>query len=329
MTGFLMRLVILGCVLLNAGWANAQFPTGAGGGRFNISGRVYNAEGNRPLDTVLMSLRNFSGMTMAQTSTDAMGNFTFSGLGRGVYYVHANKSGFSEASERVEIVSFSVNGLSLFLAAARMPQMLPGAPISVTDMQVPEKALATYKTGMRHRASGELPEALASLRKATEEYPAYILAHYWLAMTLLDLDRIDEARQGLEKVISLDKNMAAAYFPLGAIQASLGEHAKAQQTLLSGLRLSPKAWQGHYELARLLLLQGQIAQAEKSAARALELNSEHTRTYVLLAQIYHVSGRDKLAILAAEKYLEAPDDEALAQQVRATIEQIKAAPVEP
>ncbi len=306
--------------LLGGGGAEAQ----GFGGRFILSGRVMYQD-NKAAEMVPVSLRNFTDMGMDQTSTDALGNFTFS-VGRGVFYVSVRVAGYAEAQERVEIISSSVTTVQLFLRKLPSRATLPSgqAVLPADYLKIPEKARAEYEAGMKEfTRNGDLNASLVRLRKAVELHPSFAAAHYWMGMVQLDLADFESARGSFGRAIEINEKLAAAYFPLGSLHMHFREPARAVETLAKGLSLHSEYWQGHYELARAYASLNKLPEAEKSARQAAELKPDFARTYLLLANVLWELGRNSEALAAAERFLNMAPDDPVAPEVRQRVEERK------
>lgn len=288
----------------------------------SLTGRVL-FENNQPAAQIPVQLRSFTDMGITQTVTDPSGNFAFTGLGNGVYYVTVRLQGYAEASERIEVGMFGSRSVLFRLRKLPDKEVKPAAPaISADYLKIPENAREEYEKGMKlHQKEGQLEEALDHLRKAVELHPKFAQAHYGMGLLLMDLDRLDEAAGSLERAIIESPEMVPAYFPLGAIYNHQRKPAEAEKVLRKGLEIKEDIWQLHFELARAVAYLTRWDEAEKHAQRAAELDPNAAKVQLLLANIYFERGKHDLALAAAEEFLRlAPNDPsapAVRQQVQA------------
>ncbi|MBI3405772.1 MAG: tetratricopeptide repeat protein [Acidobacteria bacterium] len=304
----------------------AQFDRSRGG--LSISGRVFYAENNQPVNMALISLQNLTQSTMDQTYTDSNGSFSFNGLRGGSFYVRASLPGYMDATDNVELAGFSYSGLNLALRKnANSKTSTSGAStVSVGTLQVPARALEEYKAGLKlFTQEVKLEESLAHFRKAVEYYPNFANAYYWMGMVQIDQGAFDVARDSFAKAITLNEKLMAAYFPLGALYMQFKEPEKAEATLTKGLALNPKVWQGYYELARAYLTMHRLQEAEESALKALELKPDFPRMCLLLANVYWEQGNSAKALIEEEKFLTLAPDDPLAPEIRKRVEDLKKA----
>jgi len=297
---------------------------------FTLSGRVLYEDGMRPADMVVVSLRNFTDMGFEQANTDVHGNFTFR-VPRGVYYLTIRMTGYAEVSERVEVGVFSSTGIMLYLRklpekkADQIATTSSAGTVAAEYLKIPVNAREHYETGMKlFQREGKLDEGLVHLRKAVEFHPDFALAYYGMGMLLMDLDRLDEARDSFQSAIARNDKLLHAYFPLGAIQNQQRRFVEAEKLLRHGLEIKEDIWQLHFELARAIAYQGRWEEAEKSALRAAALNVDAPKVHLLLANIYLELGKPEQAMAAAEEFLRLAPTDPVAPQIRARLDEIRA-----
>lgn len=138
------------------------------------------------------------------------------------------------------------------------------------------EAVAHAGKGDALTASGEIAEAAAAYRKATELDPKNTSAQVGLAYALVAANKAAEAKVVAQKAVDMDKNSGAAYAALGyAISAEKNFNgndaswtdaiAQAQQ----GAFLSPKDPQVQVVVAKLFEARGNYDQAKVSYQNAL------------------------------------------------------------
>jgi tetratricopeptide (TPR) repeat protein len=292
-----------------------------------ISGRVM-FENGQPAAQIPVELRSFTDMGINQTVTDPSGNFSFSNLGRGVYYVTVRLSGYAEASERVEVGVFPTTAVFLYLRRSPDKKGESTAPLPPTVsseyLKIPAKARKEYEQGMKlYQRENQLEKGLEHLRKAVELHPQFAEAQYGMGLLLMDLNRLEEAGAAFAKAVAENEKLLPAYFPLGAILNHQREHAEAEKVLRKGLQVKEDIWQLHFELARAVAYQGRWQEAEAIAQRAAELNDKAEKVQLLLANIYFELGKDEQALAAAERFLLLAPEDPVAPQIRARVQQMR------
>jgi chemotaxis protein methyltransferase CheR len=84
---------------------------------------------------------------------------------------------------------------------------------------------------------GRLADALAWCERWIAADKLNAAAHYVHAAVLLEHDRPDEARRSLQRALYLDPAFVLAYFALGNLARSLGNHGEADKHFANALRL--------------------------------------------------------------------------------------------
>ncbi|HEY6357127.1 MAG TPA: tetratricopeptide repeat protein, partial [Vicinamibacterales bacterium] len=79
------------------------------------------------------------------------------------------------------------------------------------------------------------------LRRAVQMAPDLSSAHELLGMTLVDLNRWDEADRELAAAVRLDPHAARAFAYLAACEAQLGRVAEAKADAQTALQLDPSS----------------------------------------------------------------------------------------
>ncbi len=90
----------------------------------------------------------------------------------------------------------------------------------------------------RHR------EAIAEFELALEETPRHRDAHFGLAVTYLQMDRLEDALGKLDEVLELDPEFGAGYANRGIIRDRLGRHEAALADYRRALELDPELAEG-------------------------------------------------------------------------------------
>lgn len=290
-----------------------------------ISGRVM-FENGQPAAQVRVELRSFTDMGINQTVTDPSGNFSFSNVGQGVYYVTVRLSGYAEASERVEVGVFPTSAVFLYLRRPADKKGESPAPPAVSSeyLKIPAKAREQYERGMKlYQQENQLEKGLEHLRKAVELHPHFAEAQYGMGLLLMDLNRLEEAGDAFARAVAENEKLVPAYFPLGAILNHQREFQEAEKVLRKGLSFKEDIWQLHFELARAVAYQGRWQEAEAIAQRSAKLNEKAEKVQLLLANIYFELGKDQDALAAAERFLELAPNDPIAPQIRARVQAMR------
>ncbi len=190
--------------------------------------------------------------------------------------------------------------------------------------------------GRNHFAAGEYADAAAAFQKALEFQPSdpkllnwlgrsYLqqhhpekisellsranstitnsaLAHLLLARAYDAQDKVDEAKQEIDRALTIDPRCHGAHFAHGFIDWSTGELLNAERELRQELSLDPHESLAAYYLAEVLEKQGKLTEAEGVLK---EIGQEVPNTYLYELGLGKLHERKKNNPLAAEHYREA------------------------
>jgi len=122
--------------------------------------------------------------------------------------------------------------------------------------------------GMRELAT----QASEVLRRAIALHPTLANAHAWLGLSLLNLDRVDEALEALRQAEKLEPQNADVHQALArALWMGKGHVEEAIAQLQTGIALNPDAGYSWLQLSFLAAIAGQLDVAERAARHAIEL----------------------------------------------------------
>jgi non-specific serine/threonine protein kinase len=115
-------------------------------------------------------------------------------------------------------------------------------------------------------------KAVVALRRALELQPTLAAAHAWLGLSLLLLDRVDDACASLQRAVEIEPNNASTHQALArALWMGKGRVNDAIAELRRATALNPEAGYSHLQLSFLESLNGELDAAEHSARQAIEL----------------------------------------------------------
>ncbi|MDZ7829832.1 MAG: tetratricopeptide repeat protein [Halofilum sp. (in: g-proteobacteria)] len=172
--------------------------------------------------------------------------------------------------------------LALMLAAlltAVYPDPADGEPSESST----ERAEALWLEGATLHVEGDYEAAIARFRAALELRPTG-RAHTWLAWSLSELGKLQQAVEHCRISIRIDPAYPNAYNDIGSYLVDLGHPREAERWLRQALEFDDYccphyAW---YHLARSLLLQGRPAAAMDAVERSVELRSNYRPAVELL-----------------------------------------------
>jgi tetratricopeptide (TPR) repeat protein len=85
-----------------------------------------------------------------------------------------------------------------------------------------------YRLGNKHLEDGKYEKALQIFDELLAEQTEYKEAHLARALTLLQMERFDEARESFDRAIELDNRFANAYANRGILNDRIGRHEAAR-----------------------------------------------------------------------------------------------------
>ena len=218
------------------------------------------------------------------------------------------------------------------VAYRRALGLRPQEAVYLTDLarvlarQGPERhaeAAQTYRAVLEQAGSGSAiqvelgeletqrgndPEAAGLFASALARDPGQ---HDLRARLVASLLAVGETRRAIEtsrEGIELDPERASAHQLLGATEAKLGRPHRAWGALTRAQQLDPTLPDIDVELGEALLAAGHTQRAEQALLRASQLEDPPARAYFLLANLYHDSGRQKMAEVAKDLFVDAAPD---------------------
>ena len=326
-----MRSIAGGLLLafIFATTANAQGGgldgTTSFGGRNSIVGTVYLKSDRSIVTHIKMVLSSMKGHE-ASTFTDQDGKYVFPGIGNGSYTISIeNSNDFEPSIQQLDIdqmrgsipQTFPVN---FYLIPKRKPAGKPKA-INVENVAVPKKALELYEGALALSFVGDHKGAVAQLKLAVAEYPAFMLALTEMGVQYLKLNELEKADEALQAALKIKPD---AYEPLvnrGIVKFKSKQYAEAETFLRSSLKAKEQSAVAHFYLGRTFASQKQYETAEMEFRTAIKIGGEQMReAHRMLASMFLELEDHKQALSELEIYLKlnpsAPDAEQLNGVVR-------------
>lgn len=165
----------------------------------------------------------------------------------------------------------------------------------------------TYLLGVARLQVGDMTGALESLELATQRSPERSLAWAALGLTLNHLKRFDEARDALDRSLSLTPDSSEALAALAEAQAGLGERPSAEANARRALARDPEQATARLVLGMLALEEGR----HQAAVEELQQSVEHStgpgsaKAHYQLSQAYARLGNAEASRRHVELYRQA------------------------
>lgn len=140
--------------------------------------------------------------------------------------------------------------LALLLLAWASGQHVTGY-LAAQEKKTPE-ADAAYESGNSALERGEIDQAIAEFRKATQLDPSFAFAYAGLGRALHNKKDVEGARAAFRMAIQLKPYFAEAHYQLGAVLSEIGQREVAISEFREALRLEPSLWDAYDRLVGVL-----------------------------------------------------------------------------
>ncbi len=119
---------------------------------------------------------------------------------------------------------------------------------------------------------GQFPEAAAEFQAELDNDRQHVQAMLYLADSDIQMNRPDDARPLLEKVVFFDPANAMAHRDLGILYADQDRKQDALAEFQAAIKIAPNDVNAHYRLGRLYHSMGMTSQAKAELDKASSLN---------------------------------------------------------
>ena len=304
---------------------------------FVISGSVRLNDTLQAADMIKVDLKKFTGETVSTAYTRSNGEFEFTGLTRGSYYLVLEENEYEHIREQVEIFNADRRGITLYLRKPlTFTETSPGGSVvSKRELSMPKKARDAFLKGQGLLVEKQDSKgSIALFQRAIAEVPDYYEAYHLMGVAYAQNGQPAEAESAYQRAIDLsDGQFAGPYVSLAGLLCDLKRFADAAKFARKGLEVDANEWQAHYHLGRALYGLNQLADAEKSFGEVVLRRPAYPDVHLLFANI-HMRKKDYPALLKdLDRYLElAPNGPASpsVREMKASVEkhmsQAKTAP---
>ena len=165
----------------------------------------------------------------------------------------------------------------------------------------PEESILFNICGACSASLGQNKSAIEYYQQAIFIKPDYAKAHFNLAITLQELEKITEAIKSYNNAIKYDNQSAEAYNNLGNLYKELGQNDDAIDCFKSAVEINSKYIEANYSLALTLHDKGMLKEAIKSYQIVVEGNSEFSEAWFNLGSAYKELNKNEAAIASFKK----------------------------
>jgi len=256
-------------------------------------------------------------------TTDDRGQFIFSGLREGIYFVVIDgEKDFEPVNQPVDVLS-SRSGkdqpytVTIRLAEKRKTAAKP-AVVEAANAEVPKRAKAHYAKALELSATKDHKGAVEQLKLAVAADPNFISGYNELGVQYLKLNDLERAGEALQAALKIKPDAPEPLANRGILLFRLNKWDEAHAALTSSIAADGRSSVAHYYLARTLVKLSRFDEAEKQLDLVIKLQgAEMNEAYRILAMMYIEKDDRPKALAALETYLKlvpaAPDADRLRQ----------------
>jgi len=182
---------------------------------------------------------------------------------------------FSALSKAVELQpdndSYAYVLGSANVASGHLPEAL--ALFQQLLKKHPQDAILTYAIGAVYYLQGKYSEAEASLKQSLAAQPNQVAASYYLGLTYDAIGDDDRAIPIFRELLKSNPKHAPSCVKLGGILLRAHQYDDAKQNLERAVSLDPDSVEAHYQLGLLLRRLGKSAESESEFAESRKLEA--------------------------------------------------------
>jgi type IV pilus biogenesis/stability protein PilW len=162
-----------------------------------------------------------------------------------------------------------------------------------SEVEKQEAAQTAYDIGLGALAEGNMPKAIAELRKAVESSPNNARYHHALGNAYLRGGETDQAIVEFRRAVELDPRLAEAYNDLGAAYTRREQWDRAidafRKALANPRYLSPE--RAYTNLGNIYMVQGRYAMAAEEFRRVMDIVPQSPDGYFFLGRALLAQGK--------------------------------------
>ncbi|HEX6284810.1 MAG TPA: tetratricopeptide repeat protein [Pyrinomonadaceae bacterium] len=301
------------------------------GGRYVIQGTLVFPSGQR-VDRPMKVRLSTPMRGEISTMTDTNGRFLFRRLSPGSYTIVIDGGdNYENVTEQANIVQAGRSVGSTEEIIPVLIRLKPKAGESIRPevvhaelANVPKPALDLYNNALKLAQEGKNKAAIEKLNQAIAAHPNFMLAFNELGVQYQKIGELEKANEALVTALKISPTSFAPLVNQGIVLVRLKRYADAEVVLRDALKENEKSAIAHFYLGRALAYLGRFDDAEKELNSAVTLGGDQMKeAYRYLGAIYHAKGDTPRAIAQLETYLRIAPKAEDADAVRQLIKQLK------
>jgi tetratricopeptide (TPR) repeat protein len=182
-----------------------------------------------------------------------------------------------------------------------------------------QEALSQQMLGFVYQGKQLQEESIEAFKKAYELSPSSIQPVVALVRSYVQNGKLEEARNFLNTVLSVDAKNVNAYTLLGQLSLYEKQPEQAETNFRKSIEVNPEQVIGYRSLAQIYLADNQFDKAEKIIMRGLEAMPENSALGMNLASIYEKKKDFDMAIDTYEALLNKKPDLIIARNNLASL----------
>jgi tetratricopeptide (TPR) repeat protein len=282
------------------------------GTKGGIKGIVFDSQKKSVEGAVLTIISVEYPSTQYALKTNKRGEFIQVGLEPGNYQVRCEKEGYMPDGKQIK-VSISEIAETFFTLNTAAPKLEVKEPPGKT---VSQKAYELYE-------EGKYEEAAKEYQAAIEKNPGEATNYFNLGVTLMALNKPDEAVEVFKKTIEIQPENFGALKSLGQIYTKENEFEEAAKYLDLASKLSAEDPEVFYNLGVSRMNIGDYPRAAEAFHKTFACNERYVDALYMLGLVYLHQNKMEEARAFLEKFLKLNPDDPKAEDIKKMIEIIK------
>lgn len=197
--------------------------------------------------------------------------------------------------------------------------------VSASDLAAPGRARKEFEKANQSFANQNWTQARDRLNRAISIYPSYASAYNNLAVAYAHLGDVNQERQSLEKAVALDDRFPLAHLNVGRLDFQEGKLPEAETALSRAATLAPQDTRAFVLLAYCQLLQRQFDDAIATSYEAHKLLGPHASVHRVAARAFEQKNQFDRAMAELNIFLREQPAGPAAEEARKELQIVKTA----